>query len=78
MNRIGQADNDACPNCGHRPHDTGHLFACPNKPTDLTVVSLWSDPVGSAVFLGLDCTAEGEPPARTGVWANQSINQSRR
>ena len=59
MYKIGQTDSDACPNCGHRPHDTRHLFACPNKPTDLTVVSLWSDPVGSAMFLGLNGTAEG-------------------
>ena len=56
LKRIGQIDDDVCLDCGQGPHDTGHLFNCPTKPTDLTIESLWTDPVGVALFLGLDTT----------------------
>lgn len=74
MKRIGQDDSDECPDCKVEEHDTGHLFKCPKKPTSLTVESLWTDPVGAALFLGLDTIGEGhrDPKER----ANQSINQS--
>ena len=44
---------DLCPDCGHSPHNTPHLFACPAKPTSLTVKSLWQKPIEAANFLGL-------------------------
>ena len=44
---------DLCPDCGHSPHNTPHLFECPAKPTNLTVKSLWQQPIEAANFLGL-------------------------
>ena len=45
---------DACPHCGVSPHITRHLFDCASRQTDLTPLSLWTDPVKAAIFLELD------------------------
>lgn len=45
---------DKCPKCSQPSHTTEHLFNCPADPTDLTVKSLWNDPLAAAQFLGLD------------------------
>ena len=46
--------NDNCPDCDASPHDVEHLFACPNKPTTLTPLSLWTNPREVATFLDLE------------------------
>ena len=51
--RIIPAENDVCPDCTLGPHDTAHLFACPNRPTNLTTIDLWLKPHDVARFLGL-------------------------
>ena len=45
--------NDRCPKCKTEPHTTSHLFSCIADTTQLTVQSLWEDPVAAANFLGL-------------------------
>ena len=42
---------DDCPLCGVAPHDTPHLFSCPELPTDLTTDDLWTNPCGVADLL---------------------------
>ena len=43
-----------CPKCNSSIHNSQHLFNCPANPTDLTVTSLWENPVEAATFLGLE------------------------
>ena len=40
--RLDPAVEDRCPECGTTPHDTGHLFSCPVRPTTLTTAALWN------------------------------------
>ena len=56
--RINSDVQNICPACGTDPHDTLHLFCCPAKPTHLTPVSLWTQPIQVASFLRLDLEAE--------------------
>ena len=56
--RINSDVQNICPACGTGPHDTLHLFRCPAKPTHLTPVSLWTQPIQVASFLRLDLEAE--------------------
>ncbi|XP_054727439.1 uncharacterized protein LOC129237065 [Anastrepha obliqua] len=53
LSRIDPDILNICPACEGTPHDTNHLFTCPNKPTHLTPLSLWTQPVETASFLGL-------------------------
>ena len=53
MSTINPEVRDVCPDCQESPHDTNHLFECKNKPTHLTIDSLWLMPVEAASFLGL-------------------------
>ena len=50
-----------CPKCQGSPHDTQHLFQCPNDPTTLNVTLLWDNPVAAATFLGLPTKEDEEP-----------------
>ena len=43
-----------CPLCDTAPHTTKHLFDCPLRPTALTPISLWTNPVEASRFLALD------------------------
>ena len=43
-----------CPLCDTAPHTTKHLFECPQRPTGLTPLSLWTNPVEASRFLALD------------------------
>ena len=54
LHKIDNNIEDKCPQCNQSPHDTVHLFNCPNNPTNLTVLSLWTQPVLAANFLKLD------------------------
>ena len=45
---------DKFPDCGHTPHDTNHLFNCPDKPTVLQVTDLWTQPTLAKNFHNLD------------------------
>ena len=47
-----------CPKCNAIPHSTDHLFCCPMDPTNLTVHSLWEDPIAAASFLGLQTSLD--------------------
>ena len=58
LTRLDNTVEDKCPNCSYIPHDTAHLFNCPDDPTTLTVLSLWTKPKQAAEFLKLD---EGTP-----------------
>ena len=51
---VDETIEDKCPKCFQISHTTEHLFNCPADPTDLTVKSLWTDPLAAAQFLGLD------------------------
>ena len=52
--RIDPNIVNRCPDCNVEGHTTNHLFNCEYKPTELTTMSLWTDPVGVAGFLGLE------------------------
>ena len=54
VNRLDPDVEDKCPLCCHTPHDTAHLFQCPQNPTDLSVRDLWHKPAEVAEFLKLD------------------------
>ena len=53
LHKINEEDypSPTCPLCNSDDHDTGHLFNCTEIPTDLTMDSLWTDPVGAAALL---------------------------
>ena len=53
LSRINQDIDDQCPHCNYTPHDTNHLFNCTERPTTLTVRSLWEKPIETADFLEL-------------------------
>ena len=44
---------DQCELCKTGPHDTYHRLNCPKNKTELTVHSLWNQPVEAAAFLKL-------------------------
>ena len=52
--RIDGRTANTCPACGLGPHDTQHLFNCTAKPTSLTPMSLWTQPVLVADFINLE------------------------
>jgi hypothetical protein len=54
LHRIDDNISDRCPLCNQPPHNTQHLFNCPNNPTNLDVLSLWTQPLQAADFLSLD------------------------
>lgn len=60
MSRINEETTDTCPQCGNGPHDTNHVFSCPDKPTSLTPESLWNSPREVAAFLGLEIELNSE------------------
>ena len=54
LNRLDNNIQDICPRCNDSPHDTRHLFNCPDDPTTLDILSLWTTPIQAANFLKLD------------------------
>ncbi len=54
LHRIEEKPDDSCPLCNQSAHTTTHLFECPNNPTNLDVLSLWTQPKMAADFLQLD------------------------
>jgi len=57
MSRINPLEHtDICPKCGQGPHNTMHLFNCPDDPTEHDPRILWEDPPAAATFLGLATT----------------------
>ena len=54
MSRINSNIDDCCPLCNNSPHNTNHLFNCPNNPTNLNILSLWTQPKQAADFLSID------------------------
>ena len=61
-NRCDNNVPDICPKCSQSPHDTNHLFNCPQDPTILTVESLWLKPKMAAEFLKLEQEQEPRQP----------------
>ena len=53
-NRLDDSKPNICDKCQNTPHDTQHLFSCPNNPTALTPTSLWTKPKLAARFLNLE------------------------
>ena len=51
---------NVCPHCKFQPHTCHHLFNCHYNPTDLTVESLWTNPMDVATFLGLPVNQDVE------------------
>ena len=51
MARVDPSIPDECPKCKISPHDTNHLFICPNASTTLTVRDLWNQPQKVLEFL---------------------------
>ena len=41
------ASLNVCADCGKKPHDVKHLFACPANPTTLIPSDIWSKPMDS-------------------------------
>ncbi|GAB0099134.1 hypothetical protein DMENIID0001_149740 [Sergentomyia squamirostris] len=62
--RLDPEVHDKCADCGHAPHDVGHLFECPQKPNPghLDVADLWARPREVAEFLALDCAVADWDP----------------
>ena len=54
MSRIDQEIQDRCPSCNFSPHNTEHLFNCPENPTELEAEDLWTKPDEAAEFLQFD------------------------
>ncbi|KAI5755231.1 hypothetical protein M8J77_015233 [Diaphorina citri] len=59
MHRINPSIEDKCNQCSQSPHDTPHLFNCPGRPTTLTVIDLWQNPIATAEFLELPTALPG-------------------
>ena len=59
-NILDENIQNVCPKCNESPHDTHHLFRCPDNPTTLSVISLWTDPISAAEVLGLKTGTESE------------------
>ena len=53
MSRLDPSVKNECPLCESQPHDTAHLFSCPQRPTAQEATSLWEDPIEAAQFLNL-------------------------
>ena len=51
MSRIDDTIPDECPLCKQSSHTTTHLFNCQANPTNLDVISLWTNPIEAAKFL---------------------------
>ena len=51
--RLDPSVKNECPLCESQPHDTAHLFSCPQRPTTLEATSLWENPIEVAQFLNL-------------------------
>ena len=54
MSRIDQEIQDRCPSCNFSPHNTEHLFNCPENPSELVAEDLWTKPDKAAEFLQFD------------------------
>ena len=52
LSRIDESVTNTCPLCNATPHDTAHLFNCPENPTDLEVIDLWTRPAQVAQVTG--------------------------
>ena len=59
-NILDENIQNVCPKCNESPHQTHHLFRCPDNPTTLSVISLWTDPISAAEMLGLKTGTESE------------------
>ena len=53
MSRLDPNVKNECPLCKSQPHDTAHLFSCPQRPTTLEATSLWENPIEAAQLLNL-------------------------
>ena len=51
LHHIAVAEDPSCPLCGHNEHNTAHIFACPQIPTELTPQDLWHNPVQVAQLI---------------------------
>ena len=45
MSQLDPSVKNECPLCESQPHDTAHLFSCPQRPTNLEATSLWENPI---------------------------------
>lgn len=53
LSRLDPNIPNICPACNEFPHDTKHYLAWQLKPINLTPLSLWSEPFGTARLLDL-------------------------
>ena len=60
MSRIDTSIEDKCPSCQGSPHNTIHLFNCPDNPTPLEVHDLWTRPAEAARFLSLEIEEDAD------------------
>ena len=49
--RIGKVDVDLCGSCDLFSESVEHLFNCPARPTNLSPIDLWVNPIEVASFL---------------------------
>ena len=67
MSRIDENVQNNCPDCQLSPHNTNHMFSCPDKPTTLTTRSLWETQREVAEFLGLPTEEEASWSSATTI-----------
>jgi len=58
--RLDSNIPDEWPDCSLTPHNVEHLFNCQNKPTNLTIESLWHEPRRTSIFLNLELEQDSE------------------
>ena len=54
LHRLNPAIPNVCSVCNMGPHDTAHLFNCPEKPIPFQPIDLWLRPIEVAQALQLD------------------------
>ena len=49
--KLQRSPSAICPECLMRRHNASHLFDCEARPTELTFMDLWTNPVACVAFL---------------------------
>ena len=62
LHSIGASPSSTCPSCNLAPDTTQHLFSCPNNPTNLSLIDLWTNPLDVAHFLSTHPSFTNLPP----------------
>ena len=69
LNRIDPKLPNICNICNHGPH-VHHLFNFPGRPTDMNILSLWTDPQRVSEFFQLTLHNKTREPFRRFQYKN--------